>query len=217
MSEIGTKIKKFASLALASTLAVTSLSASDLLSKATGGAIGEKSFGVKTLLENDMKKVTGGYQVAIVGNDTIAMAIAIPDPQHELGAVYGTNGLLDYDATMAHDRGLCGLGKSQCYLDKNKEVHMEQSRNRLTDYIQALGSYVPALYALAYTVEKKIGITDRGTRYAYFTYGTAAVNYDTGYISRINTGLSVDTHLIVRELRDNFKKTLESRLGGLSL
>ncbi|BCX78642.1 hypothetical protein [Campylobacter sp. 19-13652] len=210
-------MKKFASLALASALATTSLSASDLLSKATGGAISDNSFGIKKLNNSQMSDVKGGYYTAVVSdnNTTFAMVLAIPDSKNELGVVFDSNGIFDYDASVAHDAGICKLGQSECYLDKNKEVHMQQSRNRLTEYIQALGGYVPSRYVLGYIVEKKIGITNRGTRYAYFQYATAAVNRDDGSIHRISSGLSVDTYGIVRELRDAFKKRLESSLGGL--
>ncbi|BCX78640.1 hypothetical protein [Campylobacter sp. 19-13652] len=206
-------MKKFASLALASALATTSLSASDLLSKATGGAISDNSFGIKKLNNSQMSDVKGGYVIlsAAVSSD-MAIAVAAPDDFSELGVLrdHDSGKLLGLYSEL--DTGICDAGVRSCYSNDKTYTHSQRSKNRFMEYVQALGDYkLVEGYLLAFTVKKNI-ITDRyGNRNVYFSYGTAAYNIGKKSIHPITTTNFNNT--IVRELRDITKDKLETELN----
>ena len=68
--------KKLLSLAVLSSLFISSALADDLLAKISNGAINDNSKGVKVLSLNEQKEVKGGYSVITMINGTQAYAIA---------------------------------------------------------------------------------------------------------------------------------------------
>ena len=198
-------MKKLFKVALVSAIMAGSLGANDFLAKITNGTLSDNQTGVTTLNETAMGKIKGGYEVEAYNLGSFAIAVALPHFTNELG--YHPN----YDTMMQMDRGLCPMGVTECFYNKETKSHLEQNRNRLRAYVQALTpSYVPAHYALAFTVTKHPIIKKDGSRDVYFSYGVAAVNYQHGTVHPISvpTG-TIDNNVILRELRDAYKNTLE--------
>lgn len=202
---------------LISALLALGLKAIDLSSIATGGVVGDKSAGIKELSISEMKDIKGGYitQDFIFDKQGFAIALAIPNDAFELGAYRNpTTKKLDYlysDATS----GLCKPGVERCYQNEATFTHSEANTNRLMQYINALGPYTLAEgYILAFTVKKNIGVSNRGTRFTYFTYGTAAFNLGDNSIHPTSGNLE---NQIVKELRNLYQKQFERGLGGLTI
>lgn len=86
------------------------------------------------------------------------------------------------------------------------------------DYIkmqieQRLGAYnLPGCH-LAHTVKREIKSSRYG-RYPLFTYSAAAYNKQTGEYHKISSSFVLNNNAVVRQLRDNFKRQMESDLGG---
>ena len=86
------------------------------------------------------------------------------------------------------------------------------------DYIkmqiqQGLGAYNLPGYHLAYTVKREIKSSRYG-RYPLFTYSAAAYNENTGEFHKISSSFVLNNNTVVRQLRDAFKRRMESDLGG---
>lgn len=80
-------------------------------------------------------------------------------------------------------------------------------------YRQGLGAYDMPGYYLAYTVKREIKSSRYG-RYPLFTYSAAAYNKQTGEYHKISSSFVLNNNAVVRQLRDNFKRQMESDLGG---
>lgn len=213
MSKIETKMKKFASLVLTSTLTFASLNASDLLSKATGGVVNNNSFGIKKLDYSQMIDVKGGYAYTFfqVGNNGFGIA-ALPDFENELGVFIN-----DVEATMYADRGICGIGETSCYYNPNSKTHLNSSRNRFVEFKTGLsffGEYAAFRYGLAYTIQKEIIVDRYGNRHPLFKYGVGAYDRVDGSFHRIDSSAILNDNTIIRELRDNFKVPIENALNS---
>jgi hypothetical protein len=86
------------------------------------------------------------------------------------------------------------------------------------DYIkmqiqQGLGAYNLPGYYLAYTVKIEIKSSRYG-RYPLFTYSAAAYNEKTKEYHKISSSFVLNNNAVVRQLRDAFKRRMESDLGG---
>ncbi|WP_103580820.1 hypothetical protein [Campylobacter concisus] len=86
------------------------------------------------------------------------------------------------------------------------------------DYIkmqiqQGLGAYNIPGYHLAYTVKREIKSSRYG-RYPLFTYSAAAYNEKTKEYHKISSSFVLNNNAVVRQLRDAFKRRMESDLGG---
>ena len=82
------------------------------------------------------------------------------------------------------------------------------------DYIkmqiqQGLGAYNLPGYYLAYTVKREI----KSSRYGRY-YSAAAYNEKTGEYHKISSSFVLNNNAVVRQLRDSFKRRMESDLGG---
>ena len=78
---------------------------------------------------------------------------------------------------------------------------------------QGLGAYNLPGYYLAYTVKREIKSSRYG-RYPLFTYSAAAYNENTGEFHKISSSFVLNNNTVVRQLRDAFKRRMESDLGG---
>ena len=197
---------------LLSVLLLTSSNAKNLLDLATNGAINQGD--VKILNNNEMKNIKGGYltQFSILTNTQTVKEIAVialPDPHTEIGMGFDANGNIAY----VSDYGLCGLGVTNCYYNETTKTHLQQNKNRFEEYAKALmGTYAPWLHGVGYTVKREIKVSDRGTRYALFTYGIGAYNRATHEFHKINSSFALENNTIIKELRDNFKNDMEYAL-----
>lgn len=86
------------------------------------------------------------------------------------------------------------------------------------DYIkmqieQRLGAYNLPEYHLAHTVKREIKSSRYG-RYPLFTYSAAAYNEKTKEYHKISSSFVLNNNAVVRQLRDAFKRRMESDLGG---
>ena len=81
------------------------------------------------------------------------------------------------------------------------------------EYKQGLGAYNLPGYHLAYTVKREIKSSRYG-RYPPFTYSAAAYNEKTKEYHKISSSFVLNNNAVVRQLRDNFKRRMESDLGG---
>ena len=93
-------------------------------------------------------------------------------------------------------------------IEENKD-----SRYIKEEYMQGLGVYNLPGYHLAYTVKREIK-SGRYGRYPLFTYSAAAYNENTGEFHKISSSFVLNNNAVVRQLRDNFKRQMESDLGG---
>ena len=101
---------------------------------------------------------------------------------------------------------------------KEVGVYAEFQKGKDSEYIkmqiaQGLGSYNLPGYYLAYTVKREIKYSRYG-RYPLFTYSAAAYDKNTDEFHKISSSFVLNNNTVVRQLRDNFKTTMESRLGG---
>lgn len=78
---------------------------------------------------------------------------------------------------------------------------------------QGLGAYNLPGYHLAYTVKREIKSSRYG-RYPLFTYSAAAYNEKTKEYHKISSSFVLNNNTVVRQLRDAFKRRMESDLGG---
>ena len=81
------------------------------------------------------------------------------------------------------------------------------------EYKQGLGAYNLPGYHLAYTVKREIKSSRYG-RYPLFTYSAAAYNEKTKEYHKISSSFVLNNNAVVRQLRDAFKRRMESYLGG---
>ncbi len=81
------------------------------------------------------------------------------------------------------------------------------------EYKQGLGAYNLPGYHLAYTVKREIKSSRYG-RYPLFTYSAAAYNEKTREYHKISSSFVLNNNAVVRQLRDAFKRRMESDLGG---
>ena len=81
------------------------------------------------------------------------------------------------------------------------------------EYKQGLGAYNLPGYHLAYTVKREIK-SGRYGRYPLFTYSAAAYNEKTKEYHKISSSFVLNNNAVVRQLRDAFKRRMESDLGG---
>lgn len=81
------------------------------------------------------------------------------------------------------------------------------------EYKQGLGAYNLPGYHLAYTVKREIKSSRYG-RYPLFTYSAAAYNEETKEYHKISSSFVLNNNAVVRQLRDAFKRRMESDLGG---
>ncbi len=81
------------------------------------------------------------------------------------------------------------------------------------EYKQGLGAYNLPGYHLAYTVKREIK-SGRYGRYPLFTYSAAAYNEETKEYHKISSSFVLNNNAVVRQLRDAFKRRMESDLGG---
>lgn len=81
------------------------------------------------------------------------------------------------------------------------------------EYKQGLGAYNLPGYHLAYTVKREIKSSRYG-RYPLFTYSAAAYNEKTKEYHKISSSFALNNNAVVRQLRDAFKRRMESDLGG---
>lgn len=81
------------------------------------------------------------------------------------------------------------------------------------EYKQGLGAYNLPGYYLAYTVKREIK-SGRYGRYPLFTYSAAAYNEKTREYHKISSSFVLNNNAVVRQLRDSFKRRMESDLGG---
>lgn len=203
---------------LLSALFVLGLQANDLLSKATGGSINDNTFGVKELSSIEMKDIKGGYILygVVTFSPTSVGMFAIPDDDTELGLVY--NGpKIDFEKSELRSRGLCGLGVTECYLNKQTQTHSEISKNRLIQYYQAMGSTYNLIdYALVYIMERKIRTTPGGINYRGNVARLGAYNYHTKTVHSVNYDLALQYNPIVKEIQQAADKLLVDRLDKLA-
>ena len=113
-----------------------------------------------------------------------------------------------------------GLNFSDIKNISSKEVgvYAEFQKGKDSEYIkmqiaQGLGSYNLPGYYLAYTVKREIKSSRYG-RYPLFTYSAADYEKNTNEFHKISSSFVLNNNAVVRQLRDNFKTTMESRLGG---
>ena len=69
------------------------------------------------------------------------------------------------------------------------------------------------LAIILHTLSKEIKSSRYG-RYPLFTYSAAAYNENTGEFHKISSSFVLNNNAVVRQLRDNFKRQMESDLGG---
>lgn len=93
-------------------------------------------------------------------------------------------------------------------IEENKD-----SRYIKEEYKQGLGAYNLPGYHLAYTVKREIKSSRYG-RYPLFTYSAAAYNEKTKEYHKISSSFVLNNNAVVRQLRDAFKRRMESDLGG---
>lgn len=93
-------------------------------------------------------------------------------------------------------------------IEENKD-----SRYIKEEYKQGLGAYNLPGYYLAYTVKREIR-SGRYGRYPLFTYSAAAYNEKTREYHKISSSFVLNNNAVVRQLRDSFKRRMESDLGG---
>ena len=211
-------MNKIVQATLLSTLLMSGLQASDLLYKSTGGILSDSSIGVRQLNTDEMNKVRGGYEIVtqVFDNQGFAIAVAWPSDPFELGAYRDPRSkkllYLYPDATS----GLCKPGLVKCYQNESTFTHSEQSRDRLMQYINALGPYTLAEgHLLSFIVKRNIGVSDKGQRYTYFTYFTAAYDLKDNSIHPISSSFNLENQ-IIKELRNHSQKNFEKSLGGLT-
>ena len=89
-------------------------------------------------------------------------------------------------------------------IEENKD-----SRYIKEEYKQGLGAYNLPGYYLAYTVKREI----KSSRYGRY-YSAAAYNEKTGEYHKISSSFVLNNNAVVRQLRDSFKRRMESDLGG---
>jgi hypothetical protein len=83
------------------------------------------------------------------------------------------------------------------------------SRYIKEEYKQGLGAYNLPGYYLAYTVKREI----KSSRYGRY-YSAAAYNEKTGEYHKISSSFVLNNNAVVRQLRDSFKRRMESDLGS---
>ena len=93
-------------------------------------------------------------------------------------------------------------------IEENKD-----SRYIKEEYKQGLGAYNLPGYYLAYTVKREIK-SGRYGRYPLFTYSAAAYNEKTREYHKISSSFVLNNNAVVTELRDTFKRRMESDVGG---
>lgn len=214
---------KLLKVALCSALFVVGSNASDFLAKATNGILSDNAMGIKQLNASEMEAIKGGYllKVLTLSNTQTSRELAVVAALHlenELGVVFNQDGSVNIDATNNSDAGVCPIGVASCFYNESTRTHLNQSRNRLVEFIKGLGgSYSHWMYDLAYSVKREIKISDRGTPYVLFSYGVGAVNRQTNTYHPINSSAILNDNMIVKELRDTFKTRMEQALGGWNL
>ena len=97
-------------------------------------------------------------------------------------------------------------------------AYAKYENNKDSKYIkmqieQGLGAYNLPGYHLAYTVKREIKSSRYG-RYPLFTYSAAAYNEKTKEYHKISSSFVLNNNAVVRQLRDSFKRRMESDLGG---
>ncbi|OUT12608.1 bacteriocin-type signal sequence domain-containing protein [Campylobacter concisus] len=201
-------MKNIFKVALLGGLLVASSNAKDLLNFATNGTANKSE--VKILTDNEMKDAKGGYITSgIINIGNKAIVIALPDFNNEIMLRQDENGRL-----VQLEPGLCSIGKTECYYNKNTQSHLQQNKNRMQEYANAfLNTYNYRYHGLVYTVTREIKTSDRGVRYPLFTYGVEAYNRLTGTFHKINSSAVLNNNMIIRELRDNYKVQMENGLG----
>ena len=210
--------KTFFKVALLSALLSSLSLADDFLAKVSNGALSDNSTGVKKLTLDEASQVVGGYYVRFKDNETkwgladTIYAIAMPDLGNELGWAF-VNGELDLQQTMKNEKGLCPMGITECYSNKNARKHMWQSQKRLQEFNQALDGANYLYTGLAYSVRRHIGYSRNG-RFVYFTYGVATYNRLNGQMRNVTSSAVLNGNLIIKELSKAYKEQMENRLGG---
>lgn len=183
-------MKTLAKVALASALFICGANAGDLLSKATGGAIGDTGVDVKILDVAQMHNIKGGYR---------AVEIRLSDMEH---GVYA-----DISLNEKQKNTICAMGQSDCSLNEN----------RWGQYINALEFYFDAndenIYRPMFTVKKEVRVDNLGTRYNLFTYYVGAYNTQDKTFHKINSSLILNNNTLILELRNSFQSNLERSLG----
>ncbi len=204
-------VKKLAGSLILGSLLANSAFASDLLAKISDGAISDNSKRVKVLSLDEQKDVKGGYVVHLLqqGNEMYAIALygTINDGSGQTKGeiLHVLNHKLNNTDGM---RGLCGVDVADC---------SGPSLRRMTEYLNITnGAY--DFYPM-YIVKRNTGVSNLGRRYVYFTYGTGMMDSNMQFykFSATTSSNHLNNNMIIKEIRDKYKNSMEYALGGLSV
>lgn len=162
------------------------LAQEDVLALVSKGKVTSESVGVTKLNTEEKKQVKGGYRVGFAGGGNEIHAIMVPS-DYELKTLKKNGNYFSI--------GLCGEGQSSC---------SNPSQRRGVDWLATTGT---PYHLIGFTVRRHVGYSRNG-RYIYFSYGTAIYNIATGTAYSIGF---TPNNMIVNEIRNQYKKVLESR------
>ncbi|WP_052043272.1 hypothetical protein, partial [Campylobacter sp. MIT 97-5078] len=120
--------------------------------------------------------------------------------------IYDSNG--NFDSSKS---GVCGINVTSCFLFNDTKKPYWQNQKRLQDIIQAGGD--PVLYSIGYTVKRNIGVSSLGKKFVYFTYGVGIYDNTKKTFYKTNS-INLSNNIVIKELRDNYKESMEYALGG---
>ena len=72
----------------------------------------------------------------------------------------------------------------------------------------------PVLYSLGYSVKRNIGVSSLGNKFVYFTYGTIIFDNRQGTFYRLNSSAILNNNMIIKEIANKYKESMEYTLGG---
>lgn len=183
----------------------------DILATLTNGELSENSAGVKVLSLEEKMQVKGGYIVNFTtrGNEMWAYAdygqreisyVA----NHYVASIYGEN-----NPNISTLRGLCGIDAQTCG---------NPSQRRMAEFLNVTsGDYFD--FRPAYIVTRNIGFSKTG-KFVYFTYRTGVVDITRGQTYKFDATTSssyVNRNMIIKEIANKYKGSMESQLGGWSV
>ena len=171
--------------------------ADDFLAKVSNGALSDHSQGVKVLTQNEMSRVVGGYNVAVVQIGYREMAaIVVPTIEHELAA-----------------GAMCDIGKHSCYIPDSDKAYGKlvpyTSNTRKFDELMLATNNDPYNKFVAYSVTKNVTYTKTRQLISYTTRAIL-VGVSNNKIYKIG---NISSGYLTREVGWAYEKTLKNSLA----
>lgn len=199
-------LKKVLSIVVMSGLFSSGAFAEDLLAQITNGALSDTSKGVRLLSAEEEKQIVGGYVVNFFNSGNELYAVALYGQREDgSGEIDRVKEYINSNGTRG---GLCGIDTIDC---------AGPSQGRMRDYLYITnGSYE---FFPVYIVKRNIGVSNLGQKYIYFTYGTGMLdrNMQLYKFDSATSSIHLNNSMIIKEMRDKYKTSMESTLGGWSV